>query len=157
LSDFVSHRIGWGDKVEALSEVANELSLGIDSLVFVDDSDVECDAVRQRLPEVEVVQVPVTEPWRLTEMLANSWFFDTLTITSDDHNRSSEYKAQIQRQVLQENTTSREDFLRSLGIVCTFIDVQQAPLARVVQLLAKTNQFNLTTRRHSATEVLAFD
>ena len=156
LDDFVARKIGWNEKVDALRELAAELSLGLDSLVFVDDNPTECEAVRQHLPEVAVVEVPVREPWRLVPMLSAQWYFDAISVTADDRNRSQEYKAQVQRAALGQNATSREDFLASLGIVCTFLSAADAPLERAVQLLSKTNQFNLTTRRYSAGEVLGF-
>jgi len=156
LEDFAARKIGWGEKAGALRELAAELSLGLDAFVFVDDNPVECEAVRQHLPEVAVVEAPAAEPWRLVGMLAGEWFFDTATVTADDVNRSREYKAQAERAALGSSAANREEFLESLGIVCTFLSATEAPLARSVQLLAKTNQFNLTTRRHSASEVERF-
>ncbi len=156
LDTFVAKKIGWNEKVEALRALASELSLGVDSFVFVDDSPVECAAIRQYLPEVAVVEVPVDRPWALVKMLADESFFDSATITDDDVNRSKEYEAQAQRNALLSATTSRDEFLQSLAIVCTFMSAINAPLARSVQLLAKTNQFNLTTRRHSSTDVERF-
>ncbi len=156
LEDFVARKISWNEKVDAIRELATELSLGLDAFVFVDDNPTECEAVRQHLPDVAVVQVPVSEPWRLVGMLAEQWYFDAISVTADDRNRSKEYKAQTQRAALSQNATSREDFLSSLGIVCTFLGAAEAPLDRSVQLLSKTNQFNLTTRRYGANEVMAF-
>ena len=156
LDDFVIRKIGWNEKSAALREIAAELSLGLDSLVFVDDNPVECESIRHALPQVAVIEVPVDEPWRLTELLAAEPLFDTLTVTADDRNRTSEYRAQAQRESLSATATSREDFLQSLGIVCTLLPATEAPLARAVQLLGKTNQFNLTTRRYTAAEVARF-
>jgi len=156
LNDFVVYRINWNDKSQSIREMAKELSVGLDSFVFVDDNAVECAAVRQQLPEVAVVEAPVEEPWRLVEVLAGQPFFDAAVVTEDDANRVKEYKAQAQRTELATSTASRDEFLASLGIVCTFQSALRAPLARAVQLLAKTNQFNLTTRRHSAAEVEQF-
>lgn len=156
LDDFAALKINWNEKVQSLRELAQELSLGLDSLVLVDDNPVECAAVRQRLPEVAVIQAPVDEPWRLVEMLAEQTFFDALRVTDDDRNRLNEYKAQAQRAELESTAGGRDEFLASLGIVCSFESALQAPLSRAVQLLAKTNQFNLTTRRHSAREVEEF-
>ncbi len=155
LKDFVARKIGWNDKVDALRELAAELSLGLDAFVFVDDNPVECEAVRQHLPQVAVVEVPASEPWKLVPLLQEQWYFDVRSVTADDRNRTGEYRAQSQRAALSQNATSREDFLRSLGIVCTFVEATSAPLDRTVQLLAKTNQFNLTTRRYAAADVLA--
>jgi FkbH-like protein len=89
-------------------------------------------------------------------MLADQPFFDTAVVTEDDVNRGGEYKAQAQRAELESTVGSRDEFLASMGIVCTFQSALQAPLSRAVQLLAKTNQFNLTTRRRSAAEVEEF-
>ena len=156
LDTFVAKKIGWNEKSDALRALATDLSLGLDSFVFVDDSPTECEAIRQYLPEVAVVQAPVDKPWELVPMLADKWFFDSAAITEDDVNRSKEYEAQVQRDTLRDTATSRDEFLQSLGIICTFVSAVDAPLARSVQLLAKTNQFNLTTRRHSSTEVEHF-
>jgi FkbH-like protein len=92
----------------------------------------------------------------LVEVLTEQPFFDAAVVTDDDVNRLSEYKAQAQRAELASSAGNRDEFLASLGIVCTFQSALQAPLARAVQLLAKTNQFNLTTRRRSAAEIDEF-
>jgi FkbH-like protein len=156
LSDFVATKIGWDEKPAAIRELAEELSLGLDSFVFVDDNPVECEAVHRQLPEVAILQAPAEEPWKLVELLAERPFFDAITVTQDDVHRVDEYKAQAQRAELAVSTGSRDEFLASLVIVCTFQSALEAPLARAVQLLAKTNQFNLTTRRRSAAEVEEF-
>ena len=156
LEDFSAREIGWGDKVASLRKLAADLSLGTDSLVFVDDNPTECEAVRQVMPEVAVVQVPPDEPWRFVEMVEAGGYFDTVAISEDDLRRAEEYRNQTEREALRESLGSREDFLRSLDIVCTFLPATEAPLARSVQLLGKTNQFNLTTRRHGAAEVEQF-
>ena len=156
LDDFVATKISWNEKSDAIRELAQELSLGLDSFVFVDDNPVECEAIRQRLPEVAVIGAPVEEPWKLVELLADEAFFDAAAVTADDVNRLGEYKAQVQRAELESSAGGRDEFLASLGIVCIFVSALEAPLARSVQLLAKTNQFNLTTRRYSATEIEAF-
>lgn len=156
LNDFVARKINWNDKEQSLRELAAELSLGLDSFVFVDDNPVECEAIRQALPEVAVIGAPADEPWRLVELLTEQPFFDTAAITEDDLNRTQEYRAQAQRAELAGSAANRDEFLASLGIVCTFLPATEAPLARAVQLLAKTNQFNLTTRRHAATDVERF-
>jgi FkbH-like protein len=156
LDDFVARKIGWNEKAQSIRELALELSLGLDSFVFVDDNPVECEAIQQQLPEVAVVNAPIQEPWKLVEVLSGQPFFDAFLVTDDDVNRLNEYKAQTQRAELANSAGSRDDFLASLGIVCTFQSALQAPLSRAVQLLAKTNQFNLTSRRHSAAAVEGF-
>ncbi len=156
LTDFAARKIGWGDKTEALRELAAELSLGLDSFVFVDDHPVECEAMRQQLPQVATVCLPADQPWRFVDLLAAEPFFDTVSVTEADLQRTEEYRAQAKRSQLAGGAGSREEFLQSLSIVCTVLPVGEAPLARAVQLLGKTNQFNLTTRRHGAAEVERF-
>ncbi len=156
LDDFVAHKVNWNDKAQSIRELAETLSLGLDSFVFVDDNPVECEAIRQHLPSVAVLAVPIEEPWTLPCLLARQPFFDTLAVTRDDTHRLHEYKAQAQREELATSSGSRDEFLASLDIVCTFSSALDAPLARAVQLLAKTNQFNLTTRRHSAADIQHF-
>jgi FkbH-like protein len=156
LDNFVATKISWNEKSDSIRELAKELSLGLDSFVFVDDNPVECEAIRQQLPEIAVIEAPVDEPWKLVELLSSQPFFDAAVVTDDDVNRLNEYKAQSQRAELASSAGNRDEFLASLGIVCTFLSALDAPLARSVQLLAKTNQFNLTTRRHSAAEVEEF-
>ncbi|MEO6910189.1 MAG: HAD-IIIC family phosphatase, partial [Edaphobacter sp.] len=156
LDDFTATRISWNEKAASIRELAQELSLGLDSFVLVDDNPVECEAIRQQLPEVAVVEAPLQEPWKLVEMLSRQPFFDATIVTEDDVNRVKEYKAQAQRAELASSASGRDEFLASLEIVCTFLSALEAPLSRSVQLLSKTNQFNLTTRRHSAAEIEEF-
>jgi len=156
LDNFVATKISWNEKATSIRELAEELSLGLDSFVFVDDNPVECEAIRQQLPEVAVIAASVEEPWKLVELLSSQPFFDAAVVTDDDVNRLNEYKAQAQRAELANSAGNRDEFLASLEIVCTFLSALDAPLARSVQLLAKTNQFNLTTRRHSTAEVEEF-
>ena len=156
LESFVAYRINWNEKADSLRELAEELSLGLDSFVLVDDSPEECEAIRQQLPEVAVVEVPALEPWKLVEILSEHPYFDAARVTQDDVHRAEEYKAQARRAELAGRVSSRDEYLASLGIVCGFESALHAPLARAVQLLAKTNQFNLTTRRRSAAEVEEF-
>jgi len=153
LDDFAAVKIGWGEKSTAIRELVSGLSLGLDSIVFVDDNPVECASVRQQLPEVLVIQFPKGEPWRAVEALESSGAFDTLQVTEDDRRRVAEYRAQAERAKLENTAGSRTDFLASLEIQCGVIGALDAPLSRTAQLLGKTNQFNLTTRRHSASEI----
>jgi len=156
MDSFVAHKISWNEKADSIRELAKELSLGLDSFVLVDDSPEECEAIRQQLPEVAVVEAPTVEPWKLVETLSEQTFFDAAAVTTEDVHRAQEYKAQAQRAELASSASSRDEFLVSLGIVCRFQSALEAPLSRAVQLLAKTNQFNLTSRRRSATEVEEF-
>ena len=132
LDDFAACKIGWGEKADAIREVSRDLSLGLDSFVFIDDSPVECEAMRRQLPEVAVVEAPAAEPWKLAEALAEQGFFDIANVTDDDVNRLQEYKAQTQRAELARSAGSRDEFLASMQIVCTFRSALLAPLSRAV-------------------------
>ena len=151
--DFVAVKIGWEEKTTALQELANDLCVGLDSFVFVDDSPVECAAVGQRFPEMLVVQATPGEPWRTIAELERSGAFDVLQVTDEDRGRAAEYRAQAERATLASAAGSRTEFLASLDIQCCVVNALEAPLNRTAQLLSKTNQFNLTTRRHSAAEI----
>lgn len=156
LENFVACKIGWNEKSVSLRALSDELSLGLDSFVFVDDSAIECQAVQQQLPEVAVVRVPLEEPWKLVETLSSQPFFDATVIVGEDVNRLHEYQAQAKRADLASSARTRDEFLASLQIVCTFQSALQAPLSRAAQLVAKTNQFNLTARRRSEAEIEEF-
>jgi len=130
LDNFVATKISWNEKPDSIRELAKELSLGLDSFVFVDDNPVECEAIRHQLPELAVIQAPVEEPWKLVELLSSQPFFDASVVTDDDVNRLNEYKAQAQRAELAGSAGNRDEFLASLGIVCTFLSALDAPLAR---------------------------
>lgn len=156
LEDFAAVQIGWQEKSESIRAIAEELNLGLDSIVFVDDSAFECMGIEQSLPEVSVIHVPPDEPWRIVQKIMSTGAFDAASVTEDDRNRTAQYRAEAQRSQLESSAVSRDDFLRSLEIAAKVLDARDAPLERTVQLLHKTNQFNLTTRRYSAAEVQQF-
>ncbi len=115
LDQFAGLKINWNEKSQSIRELAQELSLGLDSFVLVDDNPVECEAVRRQIPEVAVVMAPIQDPWRVIEILSESSFFDAVVVTEDDVNRLGEYKAQAHRAQLEDDAGSREEFLGSLG------------------------------------------
>ncbi len=156
LDDFVGKKISWHDKGRALKELSKELSLGLDSFVFIDDSPFECDSVRRQLPEVTVIEASREEPWGLVPRIMSAGLFETLAITEEDRIRSNEYRIQVKRADLENSSSSREEFLKSLDIRCKIVSALDGSLDRTVQLIAKTNQFNLTTRRYSPGEVQQF-
>lgn len=143
------HRINWNDKATNLRDIAAELNIGLDSLVFFDDNPVERDWVRQSCPEVLVIDVPA-DPLGYIAALEESGAFDRMVLTTDDRRRAAMYTAEAQRKVLVKGTASMEDFLRQLDMKVRLGPFQGDALPRVAQLIAKTNQFNLTGRRRSA-------
>jgi FkbH-like protein len=117
-----------------------------------DDSPFEREEVRRALPAVTVIEVPA-DPLRYIETIEESAAFDQLTITAEDRHRADSYRQQLSRAEASRAATSPEEFLAGLDMVATIGQVTSDTLPRVAQLLAKTNQFNLTTRRHSAAQI----
>jgi FkbH-like protein len=132
--------------------MAETLSLGLDSFVFFDDNPAEGEQVRQALPDVEVVDVP-EEPAEFVRILQSGLWFETSGLTDADRERAGQYTVERQRRELQQNFASLDDYLRSLDMTAEVRSIDEGEMPRVVQLLAKTNQFNLTTRRHTQPDV----
>jgi len=151
-SDLVAWRINWQDKVSNLLGLAEELNLGLDSFVMVDDSDFECDHIRQGLPEVKVLQVPA-RLYDYPVLLLRDSLFDTLSLSSEDQQRTAMYQAEGQRRTLQRHYEDMDQYLASLKIIARIHQAHPEELARVAQLTQKTNQFNLTTRRYSEADI----
>ena len=148
--DFAAVRINWQAKSQNLREIAEELSLGLDSFVFVDDSAFEVSEVLATLPEVQAVQVPA----RLEEyvdLLVSIPGLDRLTITAEDRARQQEYQAQAERRKLQ--AEDPRDFTRKLAIAIRVKAVSANELARISQLFMKTNQFRFTPSRPGEEEI----
>lgn len=149
LEDFASFVAGWESKPEGLKRIADELRLGLDSFVFFDDSPFERDIVRRTLPQVHVVAVP-EDPAGYVAALQSGMWFEAQTLTDEDRRRSGHYQAEGLRRALQSEASNLDEYLASLGMTADVRAAGEADIERVTQLLAKTNQFNLTTRRHSA-------
>lgn len=152
---FAALRVDWEPKPANLERLARDLNLGVDSFVFVDDSPHECHAVRSSLPAVTVVQAPA-DPLALPTCLDDEPRLEIVALTSEDRDRARMYGEERQRQELAAGAGSVEEYLASLDMEMTVRVNDGAHLARVAQLTQKTNQFNLTTRRHGEGEVAAF-
>ena len=152
LSHFASAQIGWQHKVESIRTIAHELNIGTDALVFFDDNPAERELVRQAMPEVTVVDAPAS-PLGYCDAIEAAGVFDFLALSEEDRRRAALYEQDKERESLQRTAATLPDFLRSLDMraVCGHVDDDTLP--RVAQLLAKTNQFNTTTRRYSATQL----
>lgn len=150
---FAALEISWDDKVSALRRIAAELNIGVDSLVFFDDNPVERAWVADLLPEVLVVDVP-KDPMGYIAALDASGAFDLTALSHEDRRRAEMYTQDKARQVaVTEQPHSIEEFLESLQMKAIVGVVDADSIGRVAQLLSRTNQFNLTTRRHTATDV----
>ncbi len=153
-----AHRISWQPKSESLRELAGELSLGVDSFVFLDDSPTECAEVRSVLPEVTVVQLPA-EPARYVDVLRAIAVLDRMALTDEDRMRAAAYAAEKARTAARAAAEGDPDALRahlaSLGLVVQVRQIGDGDVARTAQLTQKTNQFNLTTVRRSEADIEA--
>lgn len=147
-------RINWAPKSENLRELATELNIGSDALVLFDDNPVERAEVRANAPEVGVIEVPA-DPLGYEQALADCSRFDQTTLSGEDRARSESYRQDRQRRDFGQRFESVEDFLRGLEMVAEIDSGAPSTLGRIAQLVAKTNQFNLTTRRHSEAQIAA--
>ncbi len=143
--------VHWNSKVESLKRIAEKLNIGLDSLAFIDDNPKEIGEVRERLPDVTCLIVPEDAeelPW----LLSNTTYFDRLSLSEEDSLRIKSAKAETQREALKD-TINEDDFIASLDLKINVFTAQEQHLGRITQLINKTNQFNLTTRRKTAEEV----
>ena len=148
-----SWQVHWRSKVESLQAIAADLNITTDALVFIDDSPKEIAEVQERLPEVTCFLVP-EELAELPSILKGSDLFDVAEITEEDTKRADMMLAETQRS--QATTAmSEEEFIKSLELKINAFEAQEQHLARITQLINKTNQFNVTTKRRSADEVKA--
>jgi len=152
---FAAMRINWQNKAANIAELAKEINIGLDSMVFLDDNPIERAQISQVHPEVLVVDMP-KNPRLYREMIESLNVFDVLTLTSEDMARGEMYVGKRKRTELEQSATSIEDFLRTLELKVRINEVTDFDTPRVVQLIGKTNQFNLTTRRYTDAEVNTF-
>ncbi|MFG3454193.1 HAD-IIIC family phosphatase [Stutzerimonas stutzeri] len=151
-SDIAAFVANWEDKAGNLRRIASMLDIGLDSLVFVDDNPAERDIVRRELPEVAVPELP-DDVADYPARVAAAGYFEAVSFTSDDATRGRNYTLNAERKAAMSQATDMEGYLRGLEMVLTATPIGAAELARSTQLINKTNQFNLTTRRYSEAEV----
>jgi FkbH-like protein len=151
ISCFVAN---WEDKASNLRQIARRLNIGTDSLIFADDNPFERNLVRQELPEVAVPELP-EDPAGFAACIAAAGYFEGLSITNEDQERVNQYRANAEREQLRESTTDMAGYLQSLRMELHCGPFDPIGLQRIVQLINKTNQFNLLTRRYTDAEVQA--
>ncbi len=144
--DFVGWRINWRDKAENLIELAEELNLGLDSFVFLDDSPQEREQVRQILPQVFTPDLPRSAS-DYAPFLSSLNCFETVSLGKEDFARTEMYRAERERKEALDLSGDVENWLRSLNIEVRAAPLRRESLPRAAQLLNKTNQFNLRLRR----------
>ena len=153
-ADIAAFVANWADKAENIRAIAQQLNIGLDSLVFVDDNPAERARVRESLPEVAVPELP-QDPALYVRCIADAGYFEAVGFTVEDRQRAGQYAVNAELNALKGVAQSMDEFLRGLEMSVAFGPVTPVNLARVTQLLNKTNQFNTTTRRYTADEVAA--
>jgi FkbH-like protein len=136
----------WNDKATNIQAIADELSLGLNAMVFLDDNPVERGLVRKLLPEVAVPELP-DDPSYFARTLAAAGYFESVAFVPEDLKRSSFYQDNAKRASLQKQVGGVDAYLASLDMTITFQPFDKTGRARIVQLINKSNQYNLTTRR----------
>jgi FkbH-like protein len=152
LDDVACFAANWETKVDNIRWVAETLDLGLDALVYADDNPAEREIVRRFLPEVDVLPLP-PDPARYARALSDYLHFETSTLSPEDAARAEHYRARGQAAARRLELGDLGDFLRDLEMSARIAPFDEQRLPRVVQLIGKTNQFNLTTRRHGLQKV----
>ncbi len=151
--DFVVKKINWNQKDVNIREIAEELNLGLDSFVFFDDNPTERELIKQMLPQVTVPDFP-DRPEDLATVMADIYhrYFEKAYVTAEDLGKTRQYAENARRDEARKRAVSFEDYLKQLEIKVTRVDAVRH-MERLVQLVNKTNQFNLTTKRYELPEM----
>lgn len=152
-----AYRINWQNKADNIRELAQELNIGLDSFVFVDDNPTERELVKQLLPMVEVPDFP-EYPYLLPTFFSNlvERYFRMYAITEEDKKKTEQYKANISRTQEKKKFIDLGDYLVSLEIEVTVTEANDFNIPRIAQMTQKTNQFNLTTKRYTDVDIHSF-
>jgi len=150
-------QINWDNKAGNISKLAQELNIGLDSMVFIDDNPAERELVKQMLPMVEVPDFP-EQPYLLPLFFQKicEEYFQIYELTEEDRNKLFQYKANTERISVQKSFISFDDYLKSLEIELDIQKLNSMNLSRIAQMTQKTNQFNLTTKRYTDSDILSF-
>jgi FkbH-like protein len=154
MKDFAAFKASWDPKYLGLRQIAAEINIGLDSLVFVDDNAAERDFVRRQIPEITVPEMG-SDVVDFISFIDRARYFEPAVLSTEDIQRSSFYEANLERQNAQADIADYEGFLASLNMTAEIAPFSPKSLDRITQLINKTNQFNLTTKRCTASEVEA--
>ncbi len=150
--DIVSSKINWQPKFQNIKELSEELGLGLDSFIFLDDNPLECAEMRANCPEVLTLNLP-DRPEEITSFLEHAWPFDFLKKTNEDQQRTKLYKDNIKRSDYENVHSSLKEFIKGLDLDICLKNAGPEDLSRISQLSYRTNQFNFTTLRRSEEEI----
>ena len=155
LSDFNAVRVNWNDKFINLKKISENLGLGLESFVFVDDQPFEQEQMNYNLPQVKILKVSA-DPLSILSTLEECWFFDKYTISNEDQIRNIDYTSENKRKYLKKSINNTEKFLKTLDMKAIISDLNENNIYRAFQMLIKTNQFNVRTQRHSESQLRKF-
>jgi len=150
--DFTSFKANWNPKHENILDIAKEINIGIDSLVFIDDNPVERDIVSSQVPSVAVPNVG-NDVIHFIDHIDRNGYFEPISLLADDINRNKYYEDNKKRTKEESTFKSYDEFLISLEMIANIKSFSSIYLDRITQLTNKTNQFNLTTKRYTAGEI----
>jgi len=150
--NFAALRINWKDKVSNMKELVKEINIGLDSVIFIDDDPVNRELIKSSIPEILVVDI-LDDPSTYAQILENMIDFSMIKITDEDKNRGKMYAKQKIINDLEESATDLSSFLNQLDLKIFIKKVDEFTLPRVSQLILKTNQFNLTTKRYQESDI----
>ena len=153
VDDFVSFRANWEPKNRNIQAIAEEINIGTDSLVFIDDNPAERQIVRDTMPEVAVPEVDPVDVFSYIRVIEGAGYFEPVTISEDDRKRNASYMENKQRRELAGAMESYDDFLKSLQMEAEIAPFRPMYFDRIAQLTNKSNQFNLTTRRYTRADI----
>jgi len=156
LGDFVASRIDWGTKSANLASLAEELDLGLDSFILVDDNPKECREAQAGVPEVLALPLP-EPPEEIPAFLRHVWAFDRARVTDEDRQRAEMYAQRAERTRAERAAGNLEEFLASLDLQVDIAPMQPCELPRVAQLTRRTNQMNATCVRRTEAEIQALE
>ena len=153
--DFSCIKINWNDKISNMREIAKDLNIGLDSIVFFDDDPTNRELLRMSIPEVNTIELP-KDPSSYAQILRNLNDFNILKITKDDVQRKIMYKQEQNRKKLESSTENLNEYLKKLDIKIRIKLDNEFSISRISQLILKTNQFNLTTKRYQEEQIKEF-
>lgn len=155
MSDFVAYRINWGAKSDNIRSIASELNLGLDSFVFFDDSAHECLEVMNALPQVLTLRFP-SDSKAVRDYLKHIWALDKVNVTVEDSVRTQLYRQERERKELSVSAISMDEYIEKLNMKVYLNPIEAEDIDRAVQLINRTNQFNLNTVRKNKKQLLSF-
>ena len=150
--NFASIQINWNDKAHNIKQIADEINIGLNSIVFFDDDKLNRERIRQEFPDILTVELP-DDPSQFSTILKDLNDFNVLQRTDEDVKRGQMYAQQRERKKLENSISSLDDFLQQLDIKVKMKKSNEFLIPRISQLTLKTNQFNLTTKRYQEEEI----